>query len=692
MFSGRLRFLCLSAIVLLVGSAAALCGQTDTYAAPIVAEGVGKGTIALDGKWQFHLGDNAAWASPDLDDSRWELITADKPWGAQGHSGYAGFAWYRRHISIALAPGASTDIAMLLPPIEDVAAIYWNGGRVAQSGEFPPRPVWYFRAPPTTLGIGPMRSGVLAVRVYKAPLGSFDSGLQGGFTATPLIGSPEAIAALKGASDFRWLQRNQLRFGIDSLWALLSVLAFLAWLRDRRQWLLFWLAGFTISPVAIDCLLNFRIHLPTNLALGFAQPFFGLIQVCLWNLLILILRLEDSRRFVHTVRILAAIELAAFSLDGILVLFIVEIPASWSPATQWADGIFTAIFTLLQVIPLILVIYAVLRRRKLTPERWLVAICAFISDAIPTLRSALEQGSRYTHWTFGEKINAPLFIVNGNSISAQLISATLLLFALVIAIYRYLAEERLRQSAIEQEFKSARELQQILIPEDPPEIAGYTLTSAYKPAAEVGGDFFQIVALENGATLVVLGDVSGKGLKAAMAVSLIVGAIRTFAEISNSPAKILDGLNRRLDGRLNGGFATAVALRLDANGDCTVSNAGHLAPFLNDRELSLPGELPLGLVASTTYEERRFHLGEFEHLALFTDGLLEARSAAGELYGFERMQTLFSARPTADEAMQAAVAFGQDDDITVLTLTRLAAGAGGSGLKALGTAPDLASA
>jgi len=137
------------------------------------------------------------------------------------------------------------------------------------------------------------------------------------------------------------------------------------------------------------------------------------------------------------------------------------------------------------------------------------------------------------------------------------------------------------------------------VPEALPSMPGFTLTSAYRPAQEVGGDFFQIIPLEGGSTLVILGDVSGKGLKAAMAVSLIVGAARTVAEFSTSPAEILAGLNRRLYGRLQGGFATCVAMRLDADGSCTIASAGHPSPFLNNAELNLPGALPLGLLAAS---------------------------------------------------------------------------------------------
>jgi serine phosphatase RsbU (regulator of sigma subunit) len=189
----------------------------------------------------------------------------------------------------------------------------------------------------------------------------------------------------------------------------------------------------------------------------------------------------------------------------------------------------------------------------------------------------------------------------------------------------------------------------------------------------VGGDFFQIIPLASGSTLIILGDVSGKGLAAAMAVSLIVGATRMIAEFTSKPSEILAGLNRRLAGRLQGGFATCIAMRLDPDGSYNISSAGHPSPFLNDHELNLPGAFPLGLDPATIYEESTLTLQPGDHFALYTDGLLEARNAAGELYSFERLKALFASEPTATQASDAAVAFGQDDDITVLTLTRLVA-------------------
>jgi serine phosphatase RsbU (regulator of sigma subunit) len=251
----------------------------------------------------------------------------------------------------------------------------------------------------------------------------------------------------------------------------------------------------------------------------------------------------------------------------------------------------------------------------------------------------------------------------------------LLLVAILYAAWRYSVEQSSRQSALEQEYRSAQEVQRVLIPDTLPTLPGYDLTSAYRPAREVGGDFFQILPLDDprhgGSTLILLGDVSGKGLKAAMAVSLIVGALRALAEDHPDPADLLAQLNRRLAGRLQGGFATCLALRVASDGQCSVASAGHPAPLINGNEVILPGALPLGLTADAEYASIEFALPTGDHLALYTDGLLEARKPSGELYGFERLGALFAARPGAADAADAAVKFGQDDDITVLTAERL---------------------
>jgi serine phosphatase RsbU (regulator of sigma subunit) len=248
----------------------------------------------------------------------------------------------------------------------------------------------------------------------------------------------------------------------------------------------------------------------------------------------------------------------------------------------------------------------------------------------------------------------------------------MLFLVLLFTVAREQARERRRQMHIESEIASAHEVQDLLIPSDPPVIPGFAITSVYKPAAEVGGDFYQVIPLgeleDEPRALIVLGDVSGKGLKAAMTVSLIVGTVRTLAEFTNDPAEILTRLNQRLLGRTRGGFATCIALLLEPGGRTTIANAGHLAPFRAGREIDLPGSLPLGLAPDERYESITMHLEAGETLTLLTDGVLEARGPKGELYGYERLSTLMQARPTVRQVVEAACSFGQDDDITVLSV------------------------
>jgi len=201
-------------------------------------------------------------------------------------------------------------------------------------------------------------------------------------------------------------------------------------------------------------------------------------------------------------------------------------------------------------------------------------------------------------------------------IDAQALTAALLLFAIVFAVYRISQDELRRQVAVEPDIKSARELQRVPTPEEKPLTPGCTLTSSYKPASDVVGDFFQVVALESDAMLIVLGDVSGKGLKAALVVLLIVGIVRALASIFPEPGKLLAEINDRLAGRLPGAFATALVLRLDPRGRCTLASAGHLSPFVNEHELELPGALLLGISAEIVYEDIHIQLKEGDYLAL----------------------------------------------------------------------------
>ena len=245
-----------------------------------------------------------------------------------------------------------------------------------------------------------------------------------------------------------------------------------------------------------------------------------------------------------------------------------------------------------------------------------------------------------------------------------------LLFALVMLVTMTVRFRRMqsRNREMESELEAAHTVQQILIPEAIAEIPGLTIESAYLPASEVGGDFFQILPQPDQSTLIILGDVSGHGLHAAMTVSLLVGTIRTLAEYVQSPAELLAGLNRRLVGRSTG-FATCLVLHITNDGFMTIANAGHLSPYLDGAEIPTEANLPLGLTLDVIYPETILRLAPDQHLTLLTDGVLEAANTqTRELFGFTRMQEI--SRRSAQHIAETARAFGQNDDITVLTLLR----------------------
>ena len=631
---------------------------------------LGKGTAPLDGPWQFHLGDDSSWAARSFDDSLWDKLSADKPWGVQGYDSYDGYAWYRRHLNLSPASGTSANFSLLIPAIDDVYDVYWNGQEIGRLGHMPPHWVWYSGQPAQIYNLGPARSGVLAIRVWKSPLFSTDTGKTGGFEAVPLIGSPESIAQARGDLDYQWLRRQQFQFALTSLYGIVALLGFIGWYRDRKEWLLFWTSFFSACLVVELFVNSLRLHISTALLTCIAQINIGFREMSVWFLLLWLLRLQDNRRLVVLTRKAALISVTAAILDGSLILLY---PSLFRESTvQIADAALTPFIVFFELLPVMLVIYAFLRGKQLDSARWVVGAAAFANGMSYVAQNVASQGVRFTHWPLSDKMTKPLFNFGDNPINLPLLLRTLLFFSIVYAVIRYFLEHRRRTTALEQEYQSARELQRVLVPSSMPVVPGFTLTSAYRPAQEVGGDFFQIIPLENGSTLVVLGDVSGKGLMAAMAVSLIVGAVRALAEDHPGPADLLTLLNRRLCGRLQGGFATCVILRLEGNSLCTVASAGHPSPFLNECELELPGALPLGISPLVNYDECHLNLKVGDHFSLYTDGLLEARNQSGELYSFGRLARLFATRPNAVQATQAAVNFGQDDDITVLTLTRLA--------------------
>jgi hypothetical protein len=639
-------------------------------AEPFIAQNPGPGSVTIDGMWQFHLGDSLNWSNPSFDDSSWEQLYGDVEWGDQTHPGYTGFAWYRKHIEVN---GRGAKMAVLIPPVDSAYEIYWNGRKIGECGKLPPHG-WWWRHPRGVvygLGAAPL-DGVLAIRVWKAPLASDQGIWGGGLHAAPVIGSPAALTIRPQFGQMKIEDVMLPRFVFAGALFITGIIALMLYLRERRNLVYLWLgllliANFLwcmqgISPVTFG-LTNFASALQD-------APVLALQDISLWMLLLTLFGLHREPAWKRWTVALIVLYLAARAGDLALKAF-------WENAgagMQAAGIVAAAIIALTPIYLLVIVIVGVRRHasRALLP----LALTAAIYGSYNMVVNASLVGIRFTHFVLPWYQLNPGIPLGPYMFGIPAILNTMLFLVLLFTVAREQARERRRQLHIESEIASAHEVQDVLIPADLPAIPGFAISSVYKPAAEVGGDFYQVIPLgelqDDPRALIVLGDVSGKGLKAAMTVSLIVGTVRTLAEFTSDPGEILTRLNQRLLGRTRDGFATCAALLIEPDGRTKIANAGHLAPFRAGREIDLPGSLPLGLAANEQYESVTIHLQAGETLTLLTDGVLEARSPKGELYGYDRLSTLMQAQPTVQQIVDAACSFGQDDDITVLSVALMA--------------------
>jgi len=225
-----------------------------------------------------------------------------------------------------------------------------------------------------------------------------------------------------------------------------------------------------------------------------------------------------------------------------------------------------------------------------------------------------------------------------------------------------------QQAMLESEMSAAREVQQIILPDAIEQMPGFSIESAYEPAQQVGGDFFQIMPAPKGSLLVVIGDVAGKGFAGGDAGvcaggrdsrrgGVYGGARRTTGESESAiggarERRLLDSacgadFSRRLGGAGERGTSGAVSRRARGGG---------------------AGALPLGASPGTRYETIRLQLPRGSRMTFYSDGIVEAQNREGELFGFERGRAL-SMEPVA-AIVEAAKGFGQEDDITVIAITR----------------------
>ena len=608
----------------------------------------------LDAGWLIHAGDDPAYAQPDFDDSRWMPFDAHTDIKTIFKTSHPDVIWYRMHVKLSPDEAA---LALREQKIARAFEVYVNGERLIAAGEIAPFVPYTWDAyevapiPRQMLASGSL---VIAARVHISPA---EWGTQGpGYSAGNLaLGQQDTFyhydwLALIGQNSLYWL------YGLISVCLGLVALVLFAAQRRNKEYL--WIAAlgllqlaelpepvvtaFTNIPLHWEILTGlFRIFRPfvvTGLYFSFVHQRIG----WRWRIFLAFAGIMNALSGMQGVLFAPPVAFQLVMNLPLVILLSVIIPIVL--AVHWRRGNGEAGILLIPVVLMSFYIYA---------EMGFGALFQFPTSRDFALR-ALNLIDRFP---------AGPFAVSVNTVSGILSTVTLA----VIILLRSSTMVR-RQAMLEGEMAAAQQVQQLLLPEEMAVVPGFTMESVYQPAQQVGGDFFQILPTGDGGLLVVVGDVAGKGLPAAMLVSVLVGAIRGVAVYTRDPAELLANLNERLIGRTQGSFSTAVAACIDADGRVTIANAGHLSPYLNGRELELAGALPLGVMSGVAYETREFCLAPGSRLTFYSDGVVEARNQGGELFGFERAQEL-STQPAA-AIVEAAQKFGQEDDITVVTIAR----------------------
>jgi hypothetical protein len=254
----------------------------------------------------------------------------------------------------------------------------------------------------------------------------------------------------------------------------------------------------------------------------------------------------------------------------------------------------------------------------------------------------------------------------GNAVAdAEAVAVLALVLALLFLLFREQQQTAQERAVLAGEMQAAQQVQRMLAPSALDCLPHIRIQVAFRPIREVGGDFYASASLPGNRQRILIGDVSGKGAAAAMTAAVLIGAARRRG--NEPPAALLEHLNLVLADMNLGGFATCLCADLSADGLLTLANAGHLPPYRNGEEISIENELPLGIVSDARYSETTIQLAPNDRLALLSDGVVEAQSAAGELFGFDRTRSIST--QSAEAIAAAAQQFGQEDDITVLTLT-----------------------
>ncbi len=680
-----------------VPSAAPVRPQVRAKAVPVapsapqaIFDATGLGSpLQLQSNWRVGITSDPAASSPAFDDSKWAIRNAqpyindvpdEEDEGSapplQSGSGSTAkpatnpnaqrYAWFRLHIKLPPHHGplallielpVSSNASITVSAIDLSPDVYADGRHIQPEGPHGNAPQHYqlisriydLNVPANETSL------TLAVRIYYI---AFGYGAYNNFFAnrTFYLGNPGDLARELNLWSNRSLFERLPRLICSILLAILAAFLFALYLtqRDRTEYL--WLA----------------LHELAQAPLGFIElaGSSGRLQ-SLW----------------YAALALQLVLISAYLFFEFLVVFL-SLPRPWY--TRWlrytsplllgvgptmlliGHGttvtilliclfLFCAVWMLGWCIFVFITLFAAAVRRNLEAGLWLIPLILSVIGVIEPITTSVISDQSGVAYHSPLTFNAGPIPIHMSSVGdfAGILVILLILYLRFMHIFR----DRERAAS---ELAAARSVQELLIPREKIATPGFEVDAVYSPANEVGGDFFHLQPEGQDGLLVVIGDVAGKGLKAAMNVSLLMGALRRTHE--RSPAKILESLNGVLAGTES--FTTCQAIWFASNGEMVIANAGHLPPYLNSQEISLPGALPLGVIPQASYEEEHFYLHPGDRILLLSDGVVEARQPSGELFGFDRVRYL--SNQSAFYIADAAKAFGQEDDITVLTVRRLA--------------------
>lgn len=611
----------------------------------------------LDVKWLVQEGDNPAFASPDFNDSRWSLFDPSSSIGLMFPQ-HPDVIWYRLHVKV---DRAQTGLALSEIKLSRAFEIYVNGERLLASGEVAPFVPYtsdarvLARIPDRVLASGTI---VIAVRAHISAL-EWNVGQDPGLYSDNLALGQEGTLYR-----YNWLSiigENASGWISDGLSVCLGFVALFLFAAQRRQTEYLWI--FAVGVMGLVLIPTLVISQLQNIPMGWMlfSDSIRLVSPYIWaSLYFSFVQIRIGWRW-RTFLILVGL---LYFIGGLHGLFIdLSLPAQM--ITNLPFIIFLSV-----VIPVVLVVHW----RRGNREAGILLIPVILFSLYIYALVAMQTLFQFPAWRQFSLRGLDLinrYPVGPFSVSLSSVSGILSVVSLAIIMLQRSSSMSRRQALLEGELAAAQEVQRVLVPEQTGEVPGFKVESAYEPAEQVGGDFFQILPDGEGGIVIVVGDVAGKGLPAAMMVSVLVGAIRGVAEYTKDPAELLSNLNERLVGRAGGALSTALIARIRANGFVSIANAGHLSPYLDGREVELPGALPLGVASSAIYETTELELDPGGRLTFFSDGVVEAQGGDGELFGFERARDV-SMKPAA-EIVQTVKRFGQEDDITVVTITRTAA-------------------